>query len=150
MRIIVATLEENPPAARALRMEGLDVEESVHTDRTKSYGALFSELWDTGRPFVLVEHDVIPAPGSVQALIDCEHPYCSHRFPNGGTLLLSFGIGKYKPDGPSPSIWRETDARLLDGAVIPEVRKRLGPPHVHEPPCAHAREHTTGAIGSVP
>lgn len=135
----VPTPQLDSPAARALRMEGLKVRELICvTDY--AYGQWFTEEWNRRRPFVMVEHDIIPWPGAVEALLECDRPWCSHEYPlQQGHLTTSFGIGKYVPDGPAPADWAETEWRLLDGSVLPEVRKRLGPVHVHEPPVAHAR-----------
>lgn len=137
--IVVPTPELDCPAARALRMEGVAVVER-YLPGPLSYGRLFTDLWEGGEPFVIVEWDIIPWPGAVQALLDCPKPWCTYRYPlHRGKLAKSFGIGKYCPSGSAPSNWTSTEWRLLDGAVLPVVQFRLGRQHVHEPPVAHAR-----------
>lgn len=148
MRIVVATTEPDSPAARALRMEGFDVEESCH-EPVRGYPALFSDLWNAGDTFITVEHDIIPWPGAIDGLISCPEPWCTHRFPNGGNLMLSFGIGRYTPIGKAPPEWSDWEGKMLDGAVLPYLHALHGAPHVHEPPVAHARAITEGAIHRV-
>lgn len=137
--IVIPTPEHNCEAYRALRIEGLDpVELKLVTDF--GYGNLFAGLWDQGEPFVIVEYDIVPWPGAVQALIDCPEPWCTNRYPlHRGNVALSFGIGKYVPTGEAPAEWSRVPWHLLDGSVIPFLNKLFGHSHVHEPPCAHCR-----------
>lgn len=148
MKVVVPTVEPDCPATRAIRMEGIDViEEVIHSDT--GYAELFTELWNIGEPFVTCEHDVVPWPGAIDGLMHCPEPWCTHRFPNGGNLMLSFGIGKYTPQGSAPEEWLEPrwHGRMLDGAVLPYLRFKLFmQPHVHEPPVAHCRANPRGAI----
>lgn len=131
--------DDDPPALLALRMEGLEVIPYPCAGPC-DYGRMFAELWNEGQKFVVVEHDIVPSPGAVEALLDCPEKHCTHQYPlNQGQLAISFGIGKYDPAGTAPAEWASTPWRMLDGAVLPEVRKRLGVPHVHEPPVAHVR-----------
>jgi hypothetical protein len=138
--IVVPTPKLSSPAWRALRMEGIeDLWEWRCTD-PYDYGRWFAYAWDEGEPFVIVEWDVIPWPGAVPGLLDCSSPWCTHAYPlHRGRLATSFGIGKYIPTGPAPDEWRQTEWQQLDGQVVPVLRERLGAPHVHEPPVAHAR-----------
>ena len=128
------------PAARALEMEGIVDILEFPCAQPNDYGIYFAGLWDAGAPFVIVEHDIIPWPGAIRALLDCPEPRCTHRYPlHRGNVALSFGIGKYIPEGPAPEHWATTRWDALDGQVVPVLNERLGPPHVHEPPVAHAR-----------
>jgi hypothetical protein len=128
------------PALSALRMEGLEVRAHLCASPL-DYGRLFTELWNAGKKFVIVEHDIVPSPGVVEALLGCPAgKHCTHQYPlHQGNLAISFGIGKYDPVAEAPADWASTPWRLLDGAVLPVVRQRCGPPHVHVPPVAHAR-----------
>lgn len=136
---VVVTPERNCPAHRALAMEGVPHDE-IHATRSHDYGEWFAALWNMGQPFVVVEHDIIPFPGAIERLWNCPEPRCTHRYPlHQGNVTLGFGIGKYVPQGPAPDSWRETEWRMLDGMVVPVLNERLGLPHVHEPPVAHAR-----------
>jgi hypothetical protein len=137
--VAVPTPELDSPAYRALRMEGVDAGEYPCMDPF-DYGAHFTGLWDRHQAFVIVEWDIIPWPGAVAALLECPKRWCTHCYPvHRGNLTVSFGIGKYIPVGPAPEEWSETPWHLLDGAVVPVLQERLGRPHVHEPPVAHAR-----------
>jgi len=143
MTVIIPTPESESPAFRALQMEGEDAQE-VLCSGSFDYGREFSRLWNLGQPFVICEWDVIPWPGAVAALLDCPESWCNHRYPlHRGKLANSFGIGKYRPSGSALEEWAETPWHLLDGFVVPELLTRIGRPHVHEPPVAHARKVPT-------
>lgn len=104
------------------------------------YSALWCDLWTAGRTFVLVEWDIVPWPGAVTALLDCPEKWCSYQYPlHKGNLAHSFGINKVDPVGPAPDEWRDIHWARLDGAVLPELQKRLSRPHIHEPAVAHAK-----------
>jgi hypothetical protein len=140
MIVTVPTPEYFAPATRALRMEGIGVDEELCT-KPNDYGILFAHLWDRGDPFIICEHDIIPWPGAVAKLADCRECWCTHRYPlHVGNVARSFGIGKYQPVGQAPFEWRDTEWRMLDGQVIPLLNRLYGHPHTHEPPVAHARE----------
>jgi hypothetical protein len=139
MNIHVATPQRNAEASRALRAEGVEFEEHVLMGEWE-YGSLFYRLWALRQPFVLVEWDVIPSPGTVKALWRCERRWCTHEYHlQPGHLAHSFGIGKYRPLGSPPEEWRRTPWNLLDGAVVPHLHKLAMRPHLHTPPLAHCR-----------
>lgn len=143
MRVCVATPEHYSPAARAMRMEALGVEEWL-CDEPFDYANHFADAWEDGSPFILCEWDVIPWPGAIAALDFCEGPWCIYRYPIGrGTPLQwtpALGLGKYRPQGQLPEEVRETKWQLLDGILVPFFHEQFGEPHIHEPPVAHARE----------
>jgi hypothetical protein len=125
-------------------MEGLVVVETL-TVEPCDYGEYFTNMWARGAPFVVCEWDIVPWPGAITRLLECSEPWCTHRYPVGGNVTTSFGIGKYRPSGPAAEEWARTPWHLLDGLVVPVLRARLGEPHIHEPPVAHVRREPDGA-----
>lgn len=59
------------------------IEQAPHTEFADvsagrdSYYELFVELWQAREDFMLVEHDIVIAPGTVAALGACPHPWCA-------------------------------------------------------------------------
>jgi hypothetical protein len=105
-----------------------------------AYGAMFASLWNAGDPFIVVEHDVVPWPGAIAKLAECPNGWCTHDYPlHRGNVTRSFGIGKYRPQGPAPEQWATTTWDQLDGQVIPVLNRLYRRPCVHEPPVAHCR-----------
>lgn len=79
MRVVMPYTEElrDRHALAALCEQYEDVEcYRVDGDPT-AYWRLLSDLWEDRTDFMLVEHDVRIAPGTVAALRDCPHPWCS-------------------------------------------------------------------------
>lgn len=140
MRVLVAALEPDSVAHRALTAEGVEHTEHVVGD---GYGELLADYWTEG--FVVVEHDVAPWTGAIAQLAECGRDWCMFRYPKQGELTRGLGCTKFSdrlvrahPD--LPDSWRGTDWRDLDGAVGTAVRSATGSqPCFHGPPVAHAR-----------
>jgi len=49
----------------------------------EAYWRLLCELWKAGETFIIVEHDIVPGPGTLQAMWDCEQPWCAYPYPVG-------------------------------------------------------------------
>lgn len=139
MNVYVATPEKDCAASRALRTENLTFQEFTLEDET-DYGLMFHSLWSLGDPFVLVEWDIVPHPGAIKGLIACKHKWCAHKYPiPGGDLIGGLGLNKFVPEGPPIAEWLHSHWRMLDGEIVPILRRRLGKAHYHDPPVAHAR-----------
>jgi hypothetical protein len=105
-----------------------------------AYDRLFRRLWAEGQPFILVEHDVLPWPGAVQALWACERPWCGFQYLIMGEMRVQLGCVKFDParlgacplpDGELVS-WNGMDWR-----IIRALAERDASGHLHEPPVSH-------------
>jgi hypothetical protein len=148
LQIVIPTRSYGSPPARALLIEGYEVLEVQMSD-PQHYGRLIRHMWDIGNGFVLVEDDVVPWPGAVQQLLDCEHDWCAFRHPrtnaNPGSLCLGFGcvrfshalVRRHRVDTLDGSQrWDE-----VDGAVIGVLDTAGETCHEHSPPVAHLKAH---------
>lgn len=140
MNVLVASPVAGSPAHYALLTEGEVHGEHILGSRT-AYGDLWADTWDEGEPFVMIEWDIILAPGQLRELCECREPWCSFRYPipGPGEPILGMGIAKVKPQGPAPDEWRSTVWERLDGQVVPLLRELYHHPHEHTPAVAHAR-----------
>jgi hypothetical protein len=108
-----------------------------------SYAAWLADTWEAGDGFVVVEYDIAPYVGAVDALAFCQEPWCVHRYPTrAGSVTWALGLVKFSTPlvRSRPGLgdeWRDVDWQSLDGAVINTLRR--GAPHVHEPAVAHAQ-----------
>lgn len=132
------------PPTLALTMEGLEVTEVVMTDR-HHYGRLFTELWQEGEGFTLVEHDVVPWPGAIAELEACEQECCAFRYPSGGSWVMSLGCIKFSAALvqriPYDPAWQNRAWDELDGAVFATLQGEVEV-HIHQPPVAHVKART--------
>lgn len=46
----------------------------------ESYYDYFVQRWAEGKPFINVEHDVVPWPGAIDDLWNCPEPWCAHGY----------------------------------------------------------------------
>lgn len=60
-----------------------------------SYATLLESLWARGFDLVIVEHDIVPAPGMIKGLLDCEALWCSHYY-HVGSAVYTTGLGLCK------------------------------------------------------
>lgn len=112
---------------------------------TQAYWRLLAAEWHTPGDLLLIEHDVLPAPGVTEAMAACTRPWCSSPFriangwlPDGlGCVRLAARLKERHPDlmqrlgemggdGLPPKDWRRLDVRLS------QLLRSLGyRPHLH-------------------
>lgn len=64
------------PEARAIELPRAPAEELG--EASFAFAGLLRELWPEPGDLVVVEHDYLPPPGAIQALLDCGHNWCTH------------------------------------------------------------------------
>ena len=52
----------------------------VKVEGEYGYGEFFRERWKEGKSFIVIEHDCVPWPGAIEALMKCEEPWCAHNY----------------------------------------------------------------------
>jgi hypothetical protein len=147
MKVIVPSISEDCPTALALTKEGVPFE-LVLMENEYSYSDMFCELWKVGEGFILLEHDIVPWPGAITALDDCEQPWCSYEYPLApNTLRPALGcikvckwVVKSNPDLPLHFRWAGTMWGNVDGRVCPALESIVGKTHIHTPPLAHVKK----------
>lgn len=141
MKVYVFTHESDCPAVWALAQERIKYEVIDNSATGFAYGRNFADLWEKGEPFIHLEHDIVPWPGAITQLQECPEPWCVHESViYAGRVFMGFGIGKYRPKGPAPERWRNTDWHCLDGQIVSDLRERFTDVCTHHPPVAHARK----------
>ena len=110
-------------------------------DAEYAYDRLFRRLWLEGEPFVIVEHDILPWPGALQAMWACEEPWCAHQYYVHGQLRSYLGCVKFDPVkiGPiplpdEPVLWSD-----LDLTIIRALSQRGHTGHLHGPAVVHLK-----------
>ena len=92
MLVVVPALGRTCEASRALNAEGVDFL-LVEMEDEGHYGRLLADLWESGRGFTIVEHDVVPWPGALRRLADCERGWCGYEYPLGKRGKLGGALG---------------------------------------------------------
>lgn len=141
LRVVVAAIDADPIALRALLTEGI-LPEVVRCDGDDfAYSRLLTDLWRGGEPFCLLEHDVVPYPGAIGALFVCPEPWCGYQYAGvaeGGLGCVRFGAKLLATD-LTPA-WAGVHWSDLDGLVTRTIGGHLRRPlyHRHTPDLAHA------------
>jgi hypothetical protein len=122
----------------------------------EAYWQLLADVWSKGAGFVLIEHDIVVRPGTIDALIACERPWCSYEVPYVGRLYAGLSCAKFSaaliaryPDaweliaelsdeGHPPKHWCRQDSWLQSHVLNPGGEEM----HVHGPPLLHLRDDT--------
>jgi hypothetical protein len=85
-----------------------------------NYWRLFTHLWDGGRPFILVEHDIVVRPDTVFDLESCGTPWCAYTYHEApGEPVSGLGCAKFHPSwgpldlgGMPEPIWQNVDTTV--------------------------------------
>ena len=140
-----------PYVPRFLRAETVAAVPGAHyvdvSGDHQAYWRLLRDLWDGGETVVIVEHDIVPAPGMVLGLFDCPSQWCAHEYRMDDIIATAFGLVKFGSDmllGTSNLISGILDQHRvwsgLDSMVIAELHRRGYSEHVHQPPVRHLHE----------
>lgn len=78
-------------------------------DPSEGYGEFMVLRWRCGRPFAIVEHDVVPSSSDLDELERCERPLCFFGYEGEGRLSLMFGCIRFSAGfiSASPSLWED-------------------------------------------
>ena len=155
MKVVMPFTNRNESVIDALRSDDIDpILHPIHTDT--GYWELLAKMWSEQETFVIIEHDIIPWPGAIRAMIACHHGWCAHAYKIGGYYSPGLGCTKFSAEimkahptalelagdhlcpyfsSPGdPRYWSGLDARL--GLVLSALAG-IGWPHRHEPPVVH-------------
>lgn len=80
-------------------------------DAEYAYDRLIRRLWSEGQPFVLVEHDILPWPGAVQQLWECDRPWCAFQYLIFGRCASSSGASSSTRRASAPARCRPVPCR---------------------------------------
>jgi len=147
--IIIPTRAFGSAPARALMIEGFEVTE-VLMDDPQHYGRLIAGQWKIGNGFVLIEDDVVPWPGAVKAMLECDHDWCAYEHPRTEAVYepvrtgfcLGFGcvrfshalVRRYELALDGSQRWDEVDGNVM--GVFHTAGEEC---HAHYPPVAHIK-----------
>lgn len=113
---------------------------------TEAYWRFLDAEWRAPGDLLVIEHDMIPAPGVTSAMLSCPRPWCSSQYQIANGTWLPDGLGCVKlagrlkerhpglmqqlgamtGDGLPPKDWRRLDVRLS------QLLRSLGyRPHLH-------------------
>ena len=154
--VIVNPHSTRSPAELALETEGIKCEvisvEETHSyegDSSYAYVDLLGKLWDKGETFINLEHDVVPWPGALDELYNCDQPCCRFSypmFPPGSRDERIFGAGigciKFTEEvirNTTADSWLHLAWWELDGQIISEIKGAGYAIHEHSPDVAHVR-----------
>ena len=158
MPVILALVEgvDYPEVQEELRRQWPDHSLwNVDPARVMDYGHWLREEWTGADHLVIVEHDVVPPPCSINALLQCSADWCAHPIWLGdhfsertlGLVKFSRRLQQRWPgllklalpqwgEGRSFVHWRSVDSaimRVLDfhGEAV----------HIHRPPARHIHKY---------
>lgn len=139
-------------AATGSSYTGVDVSGS-----DSAYCELLQELWARQESFVIVEHDVLVRPDTLQELAVCPNNWCGFPVPYMGTFYPGMACAKFEQSliGSNPfameqvarmsdDTHRERHWCRLDAWLQYIVLPRGGAQrHIHDPPLGHYRADGT-------
>lgn len=156
MKILVPYVNLHPTLNFVLSTECYDDEVICRYtgNSEESYFNLMREAWLAQKTFILIEHDLVPWPGALTQIWQCEAPFCTYPAPHGigpdrkytyGLGILKFDemLMKWFPDHlEDPSLTRKW--YHLDGEVFTRLQEKNIKIHYHYPPVLHLANHRFG------
>ena len=118
------------------------------------YYNVVRSLWADGVKFIICEHDIIPWPGAIAEIDECEHPWCTFWYRAGvGWLNRGLGLVKFDPS-KLPNIFgapfTETHWRNLDIQIGSRLHLYDCKPHTHSPPVTNLNPLMTVSLNMYP
>ena len=109
------------------------------------YYKLIKGLWGKGEQFIINEHDIIPWPGAIAQLEECEHPWCTFWYRSqAGWIKNGLGLVKFDPKR-LPNIFTETFQdthwRNLDMQIARRLEAHGLEAHGHLPSVSNLNPH---------
>jgi len=99
------------------------------------YYELVKSLWAQGEPFIINEHDIVPWPGALKQLEDCDSPWCTFTYrSSAGWINDGLGLVKFEPMR-LPNIFAQEFEQKHWSNLDVQIARRLQANLVH--PCAH-------------
>jgi hypothetical protein len=80
-----------------------------------AYGRLVRQLWAYGDTFIICEQDVVPTVDQLEAIVDCDHDWCSYSYDDG-----------LYPDGPMFGLVKFSSRVLAKHPMAAEVALVVG------------------------
>jgi hypothetical protein len=150
--VVVPYTDLHPLTALAVGPEAVLSRMSAPT----SYWRLMMTLWASREDFTLVEHDVVPAVGGLEALGACPEDWCAYPYDCGGHLMTALGCTKFSsaiaarhPDLISHIAPEHRHWDGLDAVVVGELHRRGEHEHVHQPPATHHHQRSAQQARSL-
>lgn len=149
--IVVPFTDLAPETKAALECDRLRPRYVDVSDDDWAYWRLLDGLWRDGATFVIVEHDIVPWPGAVRAMLDCQSDWCAYPYLMGSIEGTAFGCTKFgagviarQPTAVSRILPQHRGWNALDSMVTATLRRNGEPEHIHQPPVRHLRFDTGG------
>jgi hypothetical protein len=95
LKVVVPFVQIAPGVREALAATGHEWEELYVGDSDESYFNLLSGLWTGGEGFIVIEHDVIVRPDTLDELVNCECSWGCFPVPYLGGAYAGMACVKF-------------------------------------------------------
>ena len=136
--VVVPFTDLAPQTREALEADGIAARYVYVGDHEWAYWRLLSSIWAAQKTVLLIEHDIVVAPGVVQALLDCERDWCAALYQMGQHVGTGFGCTKLSgslmvrmPTVVSRILPQHRSWTALDSIVLGTLRRNGVEEHVH-------------------
>lgn len=126
---------------RNLDVQGLTYELIDCTDNPLAYPNAIRDRWGIGEDLTIVEHDIVPGPGSLETFDECSNGWCSFPYVEGYMLAAFLGCTRFRAETMAkvdfdwmreePN-WQTLDRLIWEILTDGGIRQ-----HVHHPAVAH-------------
>jgi hypothetical protein len=124
-----------------------------------AYSYYFRKRWTEGRAFINIEHDIVPCPGAIEAIEQCDHDWCLynyslpvHRLQNLEEIksgAMPLGLVKISANliAKTPKMWNEPIGWSLCDKQLTDFARMAGfSVHQHQPSVVNANPVLLGLV----
>ena len=96
VRVVLAHTGKIPPKVIiALNRTGTDFQRVNVSESDEAYFYLFAALWEAGKSFITVEHDIVVNKSTLVGLSECVNDWCSVPYPYFVGMWAGLGCAKF-------------------------------------------------------
>ena len=110
----------------------------------EAYADLLESVWASGTDVILVEHDVVPAPGVLDEMWACERDWCAVPYRCGTVVTTALGCTKFSAAlrHRNPDTINRIQQRAwfnLDSQIVYTLHQHGESEHLHGPQARHMK-----------
>jgi hypothetical protein len=118
MRVVVPYTNLRPGVVESIQDQGY-TPECLDTSRdVYAYFDAIKSIWEDGESFIVVEHDIVAPPGSLDSMTTCSKPWCALPYETPMGMTLALGCTKFEMVRDNPKFFESLDRSRCNWSVF--------------------------------
>ena len=140
MRVVVPFTNLRPGVLKAIRDQGFEAETIDTSGGDYAYHDAIRGIWEDKESFVIIEHDVLSPPGSLDSMASCNELWCAVPYQTPIGRICALGHTKFDERLlRKPWPFKRTKWERFDRAIESTLARLGYTRHQHEFLAEHAK-----------